>query len=325
MPKISCPQPKWRPTASLENLQLRARILTEIRAFFLARDVMEVDTPLLSSAASTDPYLDSFKTEYRGPHAPGGRHCYLPTSPEFAMKRLLAADSGAIYQICKAFRNGEAGRHHNPEFTLLEWYRPGFDLHALMDEVAALITLVLGVREIERLRYRQLFLDHVSIDPFACNIETLKNCLEKHNVSLSGFEGGLDDWLSLVMTHIIEPRLGAVFVYDFPVSQAMLAQIRDDTQPVAERFELYIDGVELANGFHELTDAAEQRRRFERDLQQRERLGLPKLPMDEMLLLGLRHGLPDCSGVALGIDRLLMLVAGAASIGDVIAFPIQRC
>ncbi len=240
------------------------------------------------------------------------------------MKRLLVAGSGAIYQIGKAFRNGEAGRCHNPEFTMLEWYRPGFDLQTLMDEVAVLITQVLGVREISRLSYRQLFLRYVSVDPFNCTVEELKDCLEAHGVSLSGFDVLLDDCLNLLLTHVIEQQLEAVFVYDFPASQAMLAQVRPETPPVAERFELYVDGVELANGFHELADAAEQQQRFENDLQQRERLGLTECPMDKMLLLALQQGLPDCSGVALGVDRLLMIAAAAGSIEEVIAFPLYR-
>jgi len=284
---------------------------------------MEVDTPLLCQAASTDPYLDNFSTFYQGPHAPQGKEHYLPTSPEFAMKRLLAAGSGAIYQICKSFRNGETGRYHNPEFTMLEWYRPGFDHHALMDEVEALITLVLGERNIERLSYRQLFQRHVSLNPFSINVDAAKNCLKENSISVADFNGSLDDWLGLIVTHVIEPQLVATFVYDFPESQAMLAKVRDDALPVAERFELYIDGVELANGFHELTDAAEQRQRFECDIEQRKQLKLSEVPLDGALLAALQYGLPQCAGVALGVDRLLMLAADARSIEDVIAFPIS--
>ncbi len=314
----------WQPSAQIENLRERARILSEIRAFFLARNVLEVDTPLLSAAASTDPYLDSFKTHYQGPGAARGRDCYLPTSPEFAMKRLLAAGSGPIYQICKSFRNGESGRQHNPEFTMLEWYRPDFSHHDLMDEVQALVEAVLGNINIQRISYRELFLQHVAIDPFATDIAALRNCLVSHDVVLTGFEGTLDDWLSLVVTHVIEPQLDATFVYDFPASQAMLARVRNDSPPVAERFELYVKGMELANGFHELSDASEQQRRFRADLSVRRAQGLPNAPMDDALLVALEYGLPDCAGVALGVDRLIMLALGVASIDEVIAFPFCR-
>lgn len=284
---------------------------------------MEVDTPLLCRAASTDPYLESFTTRYQGPGEPEGKNYFLPTSPEFAMKRLLAAGSGAIYQICKSFRNGESGRHHNPEFTMLEWYRPGYDHHMLMDEVEALVIQSLGQREIERLSYRELFLRHVSLDPFSISIDEAKLCLKESGVAITGFDGNLDDWLSLIITHLIEPQLSATFVYDFPASQAMLAKVCGGAPPVAERFELYVDGMELANGFHELTDAAEQKSRFEQDVLQRVQLKLPEMPIDGALLGALQYGLPKCAGVALGIDRLLMLAAKASSIEEVIAFPIS--
>ena len=319
----------WRPTASLENLKLRARILSQIRAFFFAREVLEVETPLLSAAASTDPYLDSFKSHYLGPHAPQGRDYYLQTSPEFAMKRLLAADSGSIFQICKAFRNGECGNQHNPEFTMLEWYRPGYTLHDLMNEVENLLSEILAVDSTERLTYRQLFLNYVGLDPFQLTAEQARHCLNKHGVTPPEQVSNIDDWLSLILTHLIEPKLGfarPVFVYDFPVSQAMLARVRRDEQelPVAERFELYVRGVELANGFFELADAAEQRRRFAENLRRRAEQNSPQTPVDENFLAALESGLPDCSGVAMGVDRLVMLVAKVTSIRDVLSFPVDR-
>jgi lysyl-tRNA synthetase class 2 len=317
----------WRPSAALENLKLRARILAEIRAFFSARDVLEVETPLLSAAAATDPHLDSFRTRYLGPHAPHGRDCYLQTSPEFAMKRLLAAGSGPIFQICKAFRNGEAGRMHNPEFTMLEWYRPGFDHHALMDEVEALVDALLATGPGRRLTYRELFLEHAGVDPFAIDAAQARDCLQAHGIQATLDESAPDEWLTLILTHVIEPRMGkgALFVYDFPASQAMLARLSPGVPPLAQRFELYVDGVELANGFHELNDAEEQRRRFEQELRQRHGQGLAALPLDEALIEALAHGLPDCAGVALGVDRLLMLAAGVGAIADVLSFPIDRC
>jgi len=316
----------WQPVASLQNLKLRARVLAEVRAFFSARDVMEVETPLLSLAGSTDPYLDSFTSHYQGPLFAAGQTVYLQTSPEFAMKRLLAAGSGSIYQICKAFRNGEAGRQHNPEFSMLEWYRVGFDHHALMDEVEALITLVLNTAPARRMTYRELFRDYVGLDPFVLSVADAHRCLQAHHVNPPEMaEATIDDWLSLIMTHVIEPALGAgpVFVYDFPATQAMLARVMPGQPPVAQRFELYINGMELANGFYELADADEQRRRFEVDLRQRQQLGLAEVEMSQALIAALACGLPDCAGVAVGVDRLLMLVVGAENIAEVLAFPLD--
>ncbi len=316
----------WQPTASLENMKLRARILAEIRGFFSACDVMEVETPLLSLAGATDPYLDSLTSHYQGPLFPAGQTVYLQTSPEFAMKRLLAAGSGSIYQICKAFRNGEAGRQHNPEFTMLEWYRPGFDHHVLMDEVEALIAVILKTAPARRLTYHDLFAEYVGLDPFDLSVEDACACLQARNIILPDMaDAMIDDWLSLIMTHVIEPAFGVepVFVYDFPASQAMLARVADAQPPVAQRFELYINGMELANGFYELADAAEQQRRFEADLQLRQQLGLPEIGMSHALIAALESGLPDCAGVALGVDRLLMLVAGAENIAEVLAFPLD--
>ena len=321
------PERDWRPTASLQHLKLRARVLAEIRAFFCARGVMEVETPVLGAAAATDPHLESFQTRYQGPAAAQGRDLYLQTSPEFAMKRLLAAGSGPIYQICKAFRNGEAGRRHNPEFTLLEWYRPGFDHHALMDEVEALVDALLGCGAARRIRYRDLFLDRVGLDPFDFDAARAQACLQAHGVQVVLDDAEPDDWLNLILTHVIEPQLGegAVFVHDFPASQAMLARLSADQPPLAQRFELYVNGMELANGFHELSDAEVQRGRFEQDLQQRRWRGLPALPLDEALIDALRHGLPDCAGVALGLDRLLMLAAGVEQLAEIMSFPYDRC
>ncbi|MEJ2529262.1 MAG: EF-P lysine aminoacylase EpmA [Gammaproteobacteria bacterium] len=285
----------------------RARLLADIRAYFREVGVMEVETPICSAHASTDPVLDSFSTSYTGPEAPAGRRLYLHTSPEFPMKRLLAADSGPIYQICKVFRNGESGRWHNPEFTLLEWYRPGFDLHQLMDEVAAMInTLLPEPISVERVGYGELFQRHLGIDPHhSCSGE-----LRAHAVKLgvSGAETmdlrDADAWLDLLLTHCIEQHLGQdclCFVYDYPASQAALARIRPGEPPVAERFELYMDGIELANGFHELASGAEQRMRFESDLEQRRAGGGKQVPMDGYLLAAacrnsgcVLHHLPTC-------------------------------
>lgn len=324
----------WRPSATLEVLRLRARMLERIRAFFSARGVLEVETPILSGAATPDPNLLSFTTRYTGPGAPRGRTLFLHTSPEFSMKRLLAAGSGSIYQVCKVFRDGESGRRHNPEFTMLEWYRVGYDHHRLMGEVAELVGLALADRlrlaEPERLSYREAFDRFLGLDPHAASAAELARAAEAHDIQLPQAhtcESDLEMWRDLLLTHVIEPRLGrgrATFLYDFPATQASLARIVPGHPPVAARFELYIEGIELANGFHELADAAEQRTRFERQLRARQSAGLPAVPLDEHLLAALAAGLPDCAGVALGVDRLVMLGAGARSIEEVMAFPLER-
>jgi lysyl-tRNA synthetase class 2 len=322
----------WQPTAELAVLKLRAQILQRIRGFFSARDILEVETPILSAAATTDPQLHSFNTCYSGPGAAYGRTLFLHTSPEFAMKRLLAAGVGSIYQICKVFRDTESGRFHNPEFTLLEWYRVGFDHHQLMDEVTELVTHILEGKvvldPVERLTYRQAFLDYAGIDPYTAGKECMIACAQKQGIHTAGsFPDQLETWRDLLLTHVIEPQLGKnrlTFLYDYPASQASLACIRPGTPPLAERFELYLHGIELANGFHELDDPREQRRRFETDLSQRRARGLPAKPHDERLLAALAHGLPACAGVALGIDRLVMPAAGVSSIADVIAFNIEN-
>ena len=323
------PRSTWRPTAALENLRARAEVLAEIRGFFAAREVLEVQTPLLSGATVTDLHLHSVTCEYRGPGAADGRTLYLQTSPEFAMKRLLAAGSGAIYQICTAVRDGEAGRRHNPEFTMLEWYRPGFDHHRLMDEIDELMAEVLGLPPAGRLTYHEAFVQHARIAPHTADGAELARCARDHGIAQGEplTEDDRDGWLALLMSHVVEPRLGRGrpdFVVDYPASQAALARVRPGDPPVAERFELYIEGTELANGFHELNDPAEQRLRFERDLAARREAGLPAVPVDGRLLAALEAGLPDCAGVALGIDRLVMLGTHASRIDEVIAFPIDR-
>ena len=323
----------WRPSAPLATLRLRGELLAQIRAFFLARGVLEVETPVLSAAAITDPHLASFSTRYFGPGPHHGGMLYLHTSPEFPMKRLLAAGSGCIYQIARVFRDGGAGRRHNLEFTLLEWYRLGFDHHRLMDEVAELVTQLLADRMAlgrpERLSYGELFQQYLALNPYRSSISQLAACAEARNVSIPA---GMppddpDPWLDLLLTHCLEPRLGLgrlSFIYDYPASQAALARLRPGDPPVGERFELYLNGIELANGFHELGDATEQRRRFEQENASRQALGLPRMPVDNRLLAALESGLPDCAGVALGLDRLAMLAVGARSLTEVLAFPLDR-
>jgi len=316
----------WRPTASMDVLRLRAEILTRIRAFFAERKVLEVETPLLASAPVTDLHLHALSCHFRGPGADEGRQLYLQTSPEFAMKRLLAAGSGPIYQICRAVRDGEAGRRHNPEFTILEWYRPGWDHHRLMDEVDELLAAVLGCGSGERLSYAAAFKRYAGVGVFDETDATLRLRIE--DLGVSDIEGlSRDDLLDLILTHVIEPKLGhsqPTFIHDYPASQASLARVRDGDPPLAERFEVFAEGVELANGYHELVEPSEQRLRFETDLEARTSRGLPEVPIDERLLAALEHGLPGCAGVALGIDRLLMLVSGTRNIADVLTFPIDR-
>ena len=316
----------WHPTASPEALHLRADILAKIRAFFADRGVLEVETPLLASAPVTDLHLHALSCRYRGPGMDDGRTLYLQTSPEFAMKRLLAAGCGPIYQICRAFRDGEAGRRHNPEFTILEWYRPGWDHHRLMDEVDELLAAILGSRSAERLSYAAAFKRYAEVDVFEETDDSLRARVKDFGVtSVDGLSR--NDLLDLVLTHVIEPRLGhsqPTFIHDYPASQSALAKVRDGEPPLAERFEVFAEGVELANGYHELNDPMEQRRRFEADIEARRERGLPEVPIDEHLLAALEHGLPDCAGIALGVDRLLMVAAGTRDLSDVLAFPIDR-
>jgi lysyl-tRNA synthetase class 2 len=302
-----------------------------VRAFFANRGVLEVETPVLSRAAATDPHLRSIPTIPID--VPGGAQTlYLHTSPEFPMKRLLAEGAGSIYQICHVFRAGESGSRHNPEFTLLEWYRPGFDHHALMREVADLVLEVLAghvaLGPIEKLTYGEAFQRFAGIDPHRATGAELANLAGERGIDVAGVAvDEVDTWRDLILTHLVEPHLGdgrLTLLFDYPASQAALACIRPGDPPLASRFELYLAGIELANGFHELVDAGEQRARFQRDNAERERLRLPTVPIDERLLDALTHGLPACAGVALGIDRLVMLAAGARSLRDVIAFPIAR-
>ncbi len=321
----------WQPQATLEVLRLRAVLLGRVRHFFAVRGLLEVETPMLSAAATPAPALHSFDVRYNGPDGPASRQLFLHTSPEYPMKRLLAAGSGSIYQLCRVFRDGEAGARHNPEFTLLEWYRVGFDLAALMDEVEALLRSVLaGVRDLppaRRLSYRDLFQAYAGVDGLTADIDALRACLEQHGHRSPAGMGSadLDAWRDLLLTHVIEPQLqGLVFVTDYPASQAALARIQPGQPAVAARFECYLDGVEIANGFHELADAAEQQRRFERENRERSAQGLAAMPLDIALLEALAAGLPDCCGVALGFDRLVMRALDVEHIEQVLAFGIAR-
>ncbi|OLQ69821.1 elongation factor P lysine(34) lysyltransferase [Photobacterium proteolyticum] len=317
----------WQPTASIAQLKQRAATIATIRDFFARREVLEVDTPAMSQATVTDIHLHTFQTEFVGPGYAKGQTLYLMTSPEFHMKRLLSAGSGPIYQICKSFRNEESGRFHNPEFTMLEWYRPGFDHHALMDEMDELLQLVLGSDQAVRMTYQQVFVDVLGVCPLQGSIADLKLAASALGLSdIADPEDDRDTLLQLLFSVGVEPKVGQqvpAFVYDFPASQAALAQINPTDPRVAERFEVYFKGVELANGFHELADGDEQLARFEEDNRKRLKMGLPPQPIDHHLVESLRAGFPDCAGVALGVDRLIMLAQQLDHIDQVTAFPID--
>jgi len=316
---------QWQPTASVQQLRQRAAILMQIRQFFAQRNVLEVDTPAMSHATVTDIHLHTFQTEFVGPGYAEGRKLYFMTSPEFQMKRLLAAGSGCIYQINKAFRNEENGRFHNPEFTMLEWYRIGFDHHKLMDEMDALLQLVLECEQAERMTYQQAFIDVLGVCPLEGTMAELKLAAEKLGLSdIAEPEEDRDTLLQLLFSIGVETKIGQktpAFVYDFPASQAALAKINRQDSRVADRFEVYFKGIELANGFHELDNPQEQLKRFEQDNAKRIEMGLQPQPIDRHLIAALESGLPECAGVALGIDRLIMLAIGCDHIDQVTAFP----
>lgn len=309
----------WRPRASQAALLERASVLAELRAFFAGKGVIEVETPLVARFGVTDPSIEPLQVqdELGGPH-------YLQTSPEYAMKRLLAAGSGAIYQLGKAFRGGgESGSRHNPEFTLLEWYRPEFTLDELIDEVGQLVAAVLRRGDWSQLSYAAAFEECLGLDPWQCDVAGLASVANAH-IDTGDLSLTKDAWLDLLMSHCVEPMLasrGMVFIRDYPPSQAALAACRTcDGRLIAERFELYVDGVELANGYFELRDPQELVRRAELDNQERACAGMEQRDLDPRLVAALHEGLPECSGVALGVDRLLMLRLGATELSQVLAF-----
>jgi elongation factor P--(R)-beta-lysine ligase len=299
-------------------------MLAAARTFFADRGILEVETPILSSASVSDPQIESLGTEVAGL----GRF-YMGTSPEYAMKRLLAAGSGDIYQICKVFRDAERGRWHNPEFTLIEWYRLGFDDAALMTEVEALIGRLLAPRQLaaaERLSYSAALQRHAGVDAHAASEGELTEAARRHGVVCHA-ELDRDAKLDLLMGLVVGPRLGSerpCFICDYPASQAALARLKPGLPPVAARFELYLNGVELANGFHELVNAAEQRVRFDHDLALRRARGQVQPPLDERLLAALAAGVPECAGVALGFDRLVAIALGAPRLADAMAFTVDN-
>jgi lysyl-tRNA synthetase class 2 len=320
--------PQANPVTQAQALHLRASLYALIRQFFAERNVLEVETPMLSAAGNTDPNIESFSTRFSGHVDAGARERWLRTSPEFPLKRLLAAGVGDCYELGRVFRNAEAGGRHNPEFSMLEWYRVGWDHRRLMQETVTLVeaALVLAGRRAEVVveNYRQLFLDELLLDPLHAPIDALREPLAPYDIDPEGLNR--DDWLDLLITHVLQPAFPTdriTVIHDYPASQCALAKIRAGDPPMAERFELYLGRYELANGYHELNDASEQRARFERDNALRRQRGQREVPIDDRLLAVLDH-MPDCAGVALGIERLLMCLAGSDAIADVLAFPFSE-
>ncbi len=322
---------EWQPTCTIDNLRLRAQLFQSIRCFFSARDVLEVETPLLGHACGTDPQLDFFTTDYIA--HPQRDTLFLQTSPEFAMKRLLAAGSGSIYQICKAFRNGESGRFHNPEFTLLEWYRVGFNLSELMDEVSELIQFLspgyLSLNAPQRFTYQDVFQRITGLDPLTFSYAdysafALANG-QPEALPICGYEHGL--WLDFIFSHYIQPHLGQsalCMIYGYPACQSSLARLNSLNPLISDRVEVFINGIELGNGYYELTDANEQNRRFDEEIAIRLESNRPVTVKDKNLIAALEYGLPECAGIAIGLDRLLMVLTGSLTINDVLSFPVHR-
>lgn len=329
----------WQPTANMDALRQRAAIIRCIRAFFHVRNVLEVETPSLSAHCVTDPYLEAMSTRHTEPGTSRSTSLYLQTSPEYAMKRLLAAGSGDIFQICKAFRDDEVGRLHNPEFTMLEWYRVGFDMQALIDEVAALLIAVLPVTAVEQFSYCELFEEKLSFNPLTIQMHELLTYCGRHglgdyaqsikaNIETANNQTLLkDSLLQVIFSQQIEAQIGnakPAIVTHFPASQASLASLSKNGL-TANRFEVYFKGIELANGFNELTDANEQLLRFNLDNTKRQALGLATKAIDKYFIAALRSGLPECSGVAVGLDRLVMLATNTHSVGESISFSHVNC
>ena len=318
------------PSADWPRLQLRAELLKRTRRFFDERGFIEVETPLLSADTVVDRHLDPLSIVlFDDPQNPDiGRQMWLQTSPELHMKRLLAAGAQTIYQVTRSFRGGETGPLHNPEFTIVEWYRRGDGMREGMELLSALCEALLARGPAEVLTYREAFERHAGIDPHACDADQLRLAAVASGCNPPPSLGDdRDGWLDLIMSELVAPRLGRdrpTIVCDFPATQAALAVVRDEVPPVAERFELFINGIELANGYHELTDAAVLRERIATANRQRIADGKPALPADNQLLAAMDQGLSASSGCALGFDRVVMLAAGAKTIGEVMAFPIER-
>lgn len=319
----------WQPTCSLQQLQARAVMLQKIRAFFVARNVLEVETPLLGQATGTDPNLEFFSTQYQS--GSQSQTYYLQTSPEFCMKRLLAAGSGSIYQISKAFRNSESGRYHNPEFSLLEWYRVGFDLQQLMGEVADLLKYLLEPLkfEVESNSYADVFNRYTGLNSLDFCFEAYSKCARDNNLhdAVAICADNHSIWLDFLFSFLVQPHLGKLsisMIFDYPACQSSLARVKSEDQRLVDRVEVFINGIELGNGYFELTDPVEQQQRFDIERKTRKNKDLPEANIDSNFLNAIESGLPDCSGMAIGLDRLLMLITDSKTIDKVIAFPVAN-
>jgi elongation factor P--(R)-beta-lysine ligase len=317
----------WQPSCSIELLHKRARMLQRIRVFFAERNVLEVETPLLSHACGTEPQLDFFTTtlDFAKPEK-----LFLQTSPEFAMKRLLATGSDSIYQICKAFRNKEVGRFHNPEFTMLEWYRVGFDLNDLMNEVEMLFAELSDGKfsAPKRLSYAQIFEQQTGLNALKFSFETYSEFAIQHEIPEAITFCGKNHtlWLDYLFSFFVQPHLGKnglCLVYGYPACQSGLARLNVENSLVADRFEVFLNGVELGNGFYELSDFEEQNRRFDTEIETRKTEHLAEIVKDERLIAALKSGFPDCAGIAIGLDRLLMILTETKTISGVLSFDIK--
>lgn len=319
----------WRPSASIKNLIKRSKIISNIRLFFLERNIMEVETPILSRSTVTDINLVSFQTNYFTLNHIDKLTLWLITSPEYHMKRLLAAESGPIYQICHSFRNEELGRYHNPEFTILEWYQPFYSMKKLIAEIEQFLQIILKCKKSDKISYQNLFKNFLNIDPLDTNLSELHEISKKLKLDhLTYLENDLNKLIQLLFTLEIEPHLGKenpLFVYHFPTEQASLAAINLQDPRISERFEFFFKGIELGNGFYELTDFNEQKSRFLKDNKKRLSMNLPTHKIDEFFLSSLSYGLPPCAGVAIGLDRLIMLILKEKNINKVMSFPLDRC
>lgn len=320
----------WMPSATVSNLIKKSIILSKIRKFFHDREFIEVDTPSISQKTVTDVNINSFQTKYNNKRKKYKKNFFLITSPEYHMKRLLASGIGPIYQICHAFRNEESGRYHNPEFTMLEWYRPSYNMHQLMDEVNDLMKHILNCQNADKYSYQKIFFKFFNIDPLITSKKQLLKTAQNYGIKdIFNFQKENKDLIMQMMFMLgIEPHIGEkkpIFIYHFPSNQAALSKINKQDNRISERFEIFFKKIEIANGFCELTDYQEQKKRFEKDNILRKQLKLKKNKIDFYLLDALKHGLPDCSGVALGIDRLIMLALNVKCINEVLSFSVDRC
>ncbi|QCI17376.1 elongation factor P--(R)-beta-lysine ligase [Buchnera aphidicola (Aphis helianthi)] len=323
-------QQSWRPSASIKDLIKRAEIIANIRLFFLEKKILEVETPFLSKSTVTDINLTPFETNYFSSESNlNALKLWLITSPEYHMKRLLAAKSGPIYQICHSFRNKEYGKYHNPEFTMLEWYQISYSMKKFINQIDFFFQKILKCEKSDKISYQKIFIKHLNIDPFSTNLSELYKISKKFDLEhLTYSENNLNTLIEILFTLIIEPILGKkrpIFIYHFPVEQASLAALNNKDNRIAERFEIFFKGIELGNGFYELTDYSENKKRLINNNKIRYKMNLPIQKIDNNFLNAIHHGLPSSSGVAIGIDRLIMIALEKKNINEVLSFAFDRC